>query len=231
MFNKLIYALILLAFTAAVPVSQAQTARKNRKKQTVQIQRDAKQDDKGNRPPTQNQHTTKQEQQEIRKWMKVDPRFAGPNAAEAKHLIDRIKNDFVEREFPRKMENFKAGSGSALLLQITANAYKKSLSHPDLEEATGIRLSWYNKVGAAFVALYHSLDEVERGIALGQEKRYRAAAIKYMELAKILEKILDKPEKIPSKELEKIKEANMLRRKREIQKKINELMRQRRTGR
>ena len=154
------------------------------------------------------------------------------NAGMAKQLLDSIRENYVDREFPRKIQNFRHDSSkTAAGLRAVANLYKKSLSHPDLEEATGIRLSWYNEAGAAFVALYQYLDEVERGVMMGQEKRYQMSALKYMELAKKLGKILDKPEKIPSGELAKIKEVNTERRKQEIRKRINELMRQRRAER
>ena len=222
MFNKLIFTLVILAFSGTLLTAQTKQAQSSRKK------------DKTEQNPTNSDKSKKPDlQKEIRMWSKVDPRLAGPDAGKAKQLIERIRKDFVELEFPRKMQNFKLNdSSTSLLLQITANNYKRSLAHPDLEEATGIRLSWYNEVGAAFVALYKSLDEVERGAMLGQEKRYVTAVLQYMKLAKRLEKVLDKPEKIPSKELEKIKERNIERRKQEKEKKIYELMRrQRRSGR
>ena len=223
MFNKLIYTLVILAFSGTLLTAQTrQTKQTQGKRKKVKTEQIAENSEKSGKTDLQ---------KEIRMWSRRDPRLADPNAGEAKRILDQIRKDFVEREFPRKMQNYKAGSGSSLLLQVKANAYKRSLSNPDLEEATGIRLSWYNEAGAAFVALYHSLDEIERAISLEQEKRYVTAAVKYMKLAKILENILDKPEKIPSGELDKIKETNTERRKLENRKRINELMRQRRAGR
>ena len=226
MFNKLIFTLLLLFFSGTILTAQTQQTKNKRKKDKIQ-QKEQSLENTKKKTPAETQKK-KDPQKEINYLMRKDPRMPGYNAGMAKQLLDSIRENYVNREFPRKIQNFRHDSSkTAAGLRAVANLYKKSLSHPDLEEATGIRLSWYNEAGAAFVALYQYLDEVERGVMMGQEKRYVMSALKYMELAKKLGKILDKPEKIPSGELDKIKEKNTERRKLEIRKRINELMRQR----
>ena len=230
MFNRLIFTLLLLAFSGTILTAQTHQTKNKRKKDKIQ-QKEQSLENAKKKTPVESQKK-KDPQKEINYLMKKDPRMPESSATKAKRLLDSIRKNYVEREFPRKMRDFHPGdSNTASGLQVVANIYKKSLSHPDLEEATGIRLSWYNEAGAAFVALYQYLDAVERAVMMGQERGYTFAAVKYLELAKKLGKILDRPEKIPSSELAKLKEANTERRKQEIRKRINELMRQRRAER
>lgn len=227
MFNKLLFTLLLLAFSGTILTAQTQQTKSRRKKDKMQ-QKDQSLENAQEKTPEGTQKQ-KDPQMEIKNLMRRDPRLPGPGAGNAKQKIEFIRKNFVTRSFPRKVQSFRKGSyDTASILQSIAISFKKDLSHPDLEEATEISLSWYNQVGTAFVALYQYLDEVERAAMKRQEKQYLTAALKYMELAKKLGKILDKPEKIPSGELDKIKEKNTERRKLEIRKKINELMRQRR---
>lgn len=228
MSSKIFCLLIIFAFSGIfLPAQTREKMKRNKRQKTVQKNREKPQ----TVPPKESQTAEKtiqaaDPQQLIRGLMRIDPRMPGNGAGEIQRRIEYIRKNYVEREFPRKVQAFRKGStNTASGLRATAFAYKKNLSHPDLEEATGIRLEWYNRVGTAFVALYESLESVERGAMMHDSKRYTAAALRYKALVQELAKILEKPEKIPSRELEKLKEKNTARRKREIQKKIDELLR------
>ena len=239
MFSKLIYTLVIIVFFGAVLTAQTQTQRtKRQKKQSDHVQQNARQQDSPKNQESKNapakntpQKKVKTDpQQEIRRLMKIDPRFPELKGEQLKQQMDAIQKGFVKPVFPPTLQAKPSGDypRSSMGLQIMAVKLKELISHPDLEEATGNRYSWYRKVGAQLVALYTPLKRVERAIDTSDGKRYKVAVILYHQQAKVLEKILDKPEKIPSGELAKIKEVNTERRKQEIRKKINELMRQRR---
>lgn len=241
MFSKLIYILMIIAFSGTVLSAQTQTQRtKRQKKQSGQVQQNARQENSKNNQESNNTQTKntpqktvkKDPQQEIRRLMKIDPRFPELKGEQLKQQIDAIQKGFVKPVFPPTLQAKPSGDypKSSMGLQIMAVKLKELISHPDLEEATGNRYSWYRKVGAELVALYTPRKHIERAIDTSDEKRYKVAVILYHQQAKVLGKILDKPEKIPSGELAKIKEVNTERRKQEIKKKINELMRQRRSG-
>ena len=110
-----------------------------------------------------------------------------------------------------------------MILLIKSTNYKRLLSSSELEEATGNRLSWYNKIGVALVDLNQPLTAIKKAYMQNDNHLYRMAVSEYQQKAKKLAQIISAPEKLTSTELEKIQAVNTKKRKDALQKKIREL--------
>ena len=107
----------------------------------------------------QKQLTKDEYQKQMRVLLNKDPRVPSFKGKELEKLLKTMREKFVDFSFPADWKTLKGKEiPNPLLLQVTAKKCKKMLDNPELEEATGNQLKWYNAVGSAFVDLYASSD-------------------------------------------------------------------------
>lgn len=169
--------------------------------------------------------TKKAYQKQLRTLMLQNYRVPTYSPAPLNNEIQGIKKLFAEFAFPKTIRELKSmkEAPTDMILLIKSTNYKRLLSSPELEEATGNRLSWYNKIGAALVDLNQPLTAIKKAYMQNDNHLYRMAVNEYQQRAKKLAQIISAPEKLTSSELEKIQAVNTKKRKDALQKKIREL--------
>ena len=169
--------------------------------------------------------TKKAYQKQLRTLMLQNYRVPTYSPAPLNNEIQGIKKLFAEFTFPKTIRELKSmkEAPTDMILLIKSTNYKRLLSSSELEEATGNRLSWYNKIGVALVDLNQPLTAIKKAYMQNDNHLYRMAVSEYQQKAKKLAQIISAPERLTSSELEKIQAVNTKKRKDALQKKIREL--------
>ena len=171
----------------------------------------------------QKQLTKAEYQKQMRVLLNKDPRVPSFKGKELEKLLKTMREKFVDFSFPADWKTLKGKEiPNPLLLQVTAKKYKKMLDNPELEEATGNQLKWYNAVGSAFVDLYASLTIIQKVYMHQNPEAYATAVAEFNKYVQIL-KVLNTPVKVSPKELNSMKSKNTQKRRILLQKQIREL--------
>ncbi len=165
----------------------------------------------------------------MRYLLNRDPRTSELTPAQVNNAINRIQNVFIKKEFPDSIRDTSRTRVGASHLRMIAQTFQQMVRHPDLEEVSGNRRSWYRKIGQDLLLLAPSLAEMDRAFTTQDNDRYLNARKEYETAVKQLEQTLKKPVKVPARELTAMKVKNIQRRKIEIQKEIQEMNKKRRT--
>ena len=172
----------------------------------------------------QKQLTKAEYHKQMRVLLNKDPRVPSFKGKELEKLLKTMREKFVDFSFPADWKTLKGKEiPNPLLLQVTAKKYKKMLDNPELEEATGNQLKWYNAVGSAFVDLYASLTIIQKVYMHQNPEAYATAVAEFNKYAQILKKVLNTPVKVSPKELNSMKSKNTQKRRILLQKQIREL--------
>ena len=159
-----------------------------------------------------------------------DPRTSELTPAHVNSAVNRIQNLFVKKEFPDSIRDASSKTrAGAVHLRMIHQSLQRMIKHPDLEEVSGNRRTWFAKIGTDLQALAQPLSEMDAAFSTQDNNRYLNARKNYETAVKQLEQTLKKPIKVPARELAAMKTKNMQRRKIEIQREIQELNRKRRT--
>ena len=158
-------------------------------------------------------------QKQIRALMLRDVRLPSLSPARLTSITDAMQKDFVDFKFPDRLSDLKTFP-TPMYLRALAKQLNALLKDPEVEEATGISLQWYNKVGQDFVALYKPLNAI-------YQARKRMNSLHYA--SDVLEKTLKRPIRIPSSQLEQLRDRNIVKRKIARQKQIQLLEQKKRT--
>lgn len=169
-------------------------------------------------------------EEQIRRLSRKDPRMPDLSYGTVNSVLEMIKQTFVKFDPPETLKELSAKfDAKNLRLKAFSNILIAYMKNPELEEATGYRLSWYRKVTMAMAALEPSLKMMDQALMTKNESALSQIRNMYKIKAEELEKIINKPEKLSAQELAKIKTRNYQQRKSTIQRKIQELNRKRRT--
>ena len=169
-------------------------------------------------------------EEQIRRLSRKDPRMPDLSYGTVNSVLEMIKQTFVKFDPPETLKELSAKfDAKNLRLKAFSNILIAYMKNPELEEATGYRLSWYRKVTMAMAALEPSLKMMDQALMTKNESALSQIRNMYKIKAEELEKIINKPEKLSAQELAKIKTRNYQQRKNTIQRKIQELNRKRRT--
>ena len=159
-----------------------------------------------------------------------DPQTSELTPAHVNSAINRIQNLFIKKEFPNSIRDSSAKTRvGATHLRMILQSLQKMIKHPDLEEVSGNRRTWFAKIGTDLQTLARPLSEMDIAFSTQDNNRYLNARKNYDLAVKQLEETLKKPIKVPSRELAAMKTKNIQRRKIEIQREIQELNKKRRT--
>ena len=167
-------------------------------------------------------------QQQIRALMLKDPRLPSFSPVRTERITKLMQKEFVEFDFPARLADLKK-MPTPLYLRAVAKQYSALLKDPEVEEATGISLQWFNKVGQDFVALYKPLNAIYQARKRMNSLHYASDVREYRKQAEILEKTLKRPIRIPSSQLEQLRDRNIVKRKIARQKQIQLLEQKKRT--
>lgn len=167
-------------------------------------------------------------QQQIRALMLKDPRLPSFSPVRTERITKLMQKEFVEFDFPARLADLKK-MPTPLYLRAVAKQYSDLLKDPEVEEATGISLQWFNKVGQDFVALYKPLNAIYQARKRMNSLHYASDVREYRKQAEILEKTLRRPIRIPASQLEQLKDRNIVKRKIARQKQIQLLEQKKRT--
>lgn len=167
-------------------------------------------------------------QQQIRALMLKDPRLPSFSPVRTERITKLMQKEFVEFDFPARLADLKK-MPTPLYLRAVAKQYSDLLKDPEVEEATGISLQWFNKVGQDFVALYKPLNAIYQARKRMNSLHYASDVREYRKQAEILEKTLKRPIRIPSSQLEQLRDRNIVKRKIARQKQIQLLEQKKRT--
>lgn len=168
--------------------------------------------------------------QRMRYLLGRDPRTSELTPAHVNSAINRIQNLFVKKEFPDSIRDASSKTRvGAVHLRMIHQSLLRMIKHPDLEEVSGNRRTWFAKIGTGLQALAQPLSEMDAAFSTQDNNRYLNARKNYETAVKQLEQTLKKPIKVPARELAAMKTKNIQRRKIEIQREIQELNRKRRT--
>lgn len=167
-------------------------------------------------------------QQQIRALMLKDPRLPSFSPVRTERITKLMQKEFVEFDFPARLADLKK-MPTPLYLRAVAKQYSDLLKDPEVEEATGISLQWFNKVGQDFVALYKPLNAIYQARKRMNSLHYASDVREYRKQAEILEKTLKRPIRIPASQLEQLKDRNIVKRKIARQKQIQLLEQKKRT--
>lgn len=167
-------------------------------------------------------------QQQIRALMLRDPRLPSFSPVRTERITKLMQKEFVEFDFPARLADLKK-MPTPLYLRAVAKQYSDLLKDPEVEEATGISLQWFNKVGQDFVALYKPLNAIYQARKRMNSLHYASDVREYRKQAEILEKTLKRPIRIPSSQLEQLRDRNIVKRKIARQKQIQLLEQKKRT--
>ena len=167
-------------------------------------------------------------QQQIRALMLKDPRLPSFSPVRTERITKLMQKEFVEFDFPARLADLKK-MPTPLYLRAVAKQYSDLLKDPEVEEATGISLQWYNKVGQDFVALYKPLNAIYQARKRMNSLHYASDVREYRKQAEILEKTLKRPIRLPASQLEQLRDRNIVKRKIARQKQIQLLEQKKRT--
>lgn len=167
-------------------------------------------------------------QKQIRALMLRDVRLPSLSPARLTSITDAMQKDFVDFKFPDRLSDLKTFP-TPMYLRALAKQLNALLKDPEVEEATGISLQWYNKVGQDFVALYKPLNAIYQARKRMNSLHYASDVREYRKQAEILEKTLKRPIRIPSSQLEQLRDRNIVKRKIARQKQIQLLEQKKRT--
>lgn len=167
-------------------------------------------------------------QQQIRALMLKDPRLPSFSPVRTERITKLMQKEFVEFDFPARLADLKK-MPTPLYLRAVAKQYSALLKDPEVEEATGISLQWFNKVGQDFVALYKPLNAIYQARKRMNSLHYASDVREYRKQAEILEKTLKRPIRIPSSQLEQLRDRNIVKRKIARQKQLQLLEQKKRT--
>lgn len=167
-------------------------------------------------------------QQQIRALMLKDPRLPSFSPVRTERITKLMQKEFVEFDFPARLADLKK-MPTPLYLRAVAKQYSDLLKDPEVEEATGISLQWFNKVGQDFVALYKPLNAIYQARKRMNSLHYASDVREYRKQAEILEKTLRRPIRIPASQLEQLRDRNIVKRKIARQKQLQLLEQKKRT--
>ena len=168
--------------------------------------------------------------QRMRYLLSRDPRTSDLTPAHVNSAINRIQNLFIKNDLPASIRDASSKTRvGATHLRMILQSLQKMIKHPDLEEVSGNRRTWFAQVAADLQTLAPALSEMDRAFSTQHNERYVKARKSYESALPKLEATLKKPIKVPSRELASMKTKNIQRRKIEIQREIQELNKKRRT--
>lgn len=167
-------------------------------------------------------------QKQIRVLMSRDVYQPSLSPVRLTSITDAIQKDFVDFAFPDRLSDLKSFP-TPMYLRALAKQLNVLLKDPEVEEATGISLQWYNKVGQDFVALYKPLNAIYQARKRMNSLHYASDVWEYRKLAEILKKTLKRPIQIPASQMEQLRDRNTGKRKIARQKQIQLLEQKKRT--
>ncbi len=176
----------------------------------------------------QRKETADSIQRQIRALALRDVRLPLFSPARMENITTSMRKDFVEFNFPEQLADLKTFP-TPMYLRALAKQFSTLLKDPEVEEATGISLQWYNKVGQDFVALYQPLNAIYQARKTMNTLHYAADLQEYRKRAETLQKTLRRPIRIPASQLEQLRDRNTVKRKLARQRQIQRLEQKRRT--
>lgn len=177
------------------------------------------------------QDQRKQIDRQLQKAFKQDPRIPTLRLSEVNTILHNLEKYVAERKYPAEVRNFDFSKDFPypLDLRISINKLNKMLKDRELEEVTGIRLSWFKALEVCMENIYKPLSRIRQAQNVANNAVYRDAVIELTKQLPQLQKLLTQKEKIPASELQSIKNRNIKYRRDAQQKQIRLLQQKKRT--
>lgn len=177
------------------------------------------------------QDQRKQIDRQLQKVFKQDPRIPFLQLSEVNAILHNLEKYVAERKYPAEVRNFNFSKDFPypLDLRISINKLNKMLKDRELEEVTGIRLSWFKALEVCMENIYKPLSRIRQAQNVANNAVYRDAVIELTKQLPQLQKLLTQKEKIPASELQTIKNRNIKYRRDAQQKQIRLLQQKKRT--
>ena len=162
---------------------------------------------------------------------KQDPRIPVLQLSEVNAILHNLEKYVAERKYPAEVRNFNFSKDFPypLDLRISINKLNKMLKDRELEEVTGIRLSWFKALEVCMENIYRPLSRIRQAQNVASNAVYRDAVIELTKQLPQLQKLLTQKEKLPASELQTIKNRNIKYRRDAQQKQIRLLQQKKRT--
>ena len=177
------------------------------------------------------QDQRKQIDRQLQKIFKQDPRIPVLQLSEVNAILHNLEKYVAERKYPAEVRNFNFSKDFPypLDLRININKLNKMLKDRELEEVTGIRLSWFKALEVCMENIYKPLSRIRQAQNVANNAAYRDAVIELTKQLPQLQKLLTQKEKLPASELQTIKNRNIKYRRDAQQKQIRLLQQKKRT--
>lgn len=177
------------------------------------------------------QDQRKQIDRQLQKAFKQDPRIPVLQLSEVNAILHNLEKYVAERKYPAEVRNFNFSKDFPypLDLRISINKLNKMLKDRELEEVTGIRLSWFKALEVCMENIYRPLSRIRQAQNVASNAVYRDAVIELTKQLPQLQKLLTQKEKLPASELQTIKNRNIKYRRDAQQKQIRFLQQKKRT--
>lgn len=177
------------------------------------------------------QDQRKQIDRQLQKAFKQDPRIPVLQLSEVNAILHNLEKYVAERKYPAEVRNFNFSKDFPypLDLRISINKLNKILKDRELEEVTGIRLSWFKALEVCMENIYRPLSRIRQAQNVASNAVYRDAVIELTKQLPQLQKLLTQKEKLPASELQTIKNRNIKYRRDAQQKQIRFLQQKKRT--
>lgn len=177
------------------------------------------------------QDQRKQIDRQLQKAFKQDPRIPVLQLSEVNAILHNLEKYVAERKYPAEVRNFNFSKDFPypLDLRISINKLNKMLKDRELEEVTGIRLSWFKALEVCMENIYRPLSRIRQAQNVASNAVYRDAVIELTKQLPQLQKLLTQKEELPASELQTIKNRNIKYRRDAQQKQIRFLQQKKRT--
>ena len=176
------------------------------------------------------QEQRKQIDRKIQAVLKRDPRIPTIQEYELNAILQSIEKYTIERKFPANVRNFQFSRDFPypLNLQLNINKLKNFIKDRELEEVTGIRLSWFQALEACMQNIYKPLSRIREAQNVLSTSMYKDAVVDFAKQVEPLKRLLAQKTKIPAEELQEIKNRNIKYRRALQQKQIRLLQQKKR---
>ncbi len=171
---------------------------------------------------TERKENSEKKNEPVPAYRKINPRKPNMDVNRLNRILGTVYRACVENTWPPSAYQALKSEISHKNRRVTREELhhyqvllKPFLESPDLEEATGIRRSWYQRIIDGMNANTRAVRAMDRAIPSQNEALYQAARKEFIQNGEKLKAIWEKPPRLTKQEVERIQETNYLRRKNE----------------